>query len=115
VTTLALALSRCPLFEGLDEVALEDLSQRVVVQHIAGGTAVFERGDPGDALYLLLRGRLKVLVPGEAGRIVVVELEPGDHVGEFALLSDKPRSASVVATRDCELGRLALRRTTPRR
>lgn len=70
---------------------------------VRGGEYLFRAGEQGDALYIVDRGRLCVL--DEDGRIVC-ELSEGEIVGELALLSDMPRSASVLALRDTDLVRM---------
>src|SRR5215467_12506216 len=65
---------------------------------------LFERGDPGDGCYWLLRGVLAVCVGSAAGeqRILAI-LGAGAIVGELAMIDGLPRSATVQALRDCEL------------
>jgi NTE family protein len=71
-------------------------------QKIQGGQWLFHQGDPGDALYLLARGRLQAWREngeGETPRLLG-EIVPGDSVGEMGLLSGQARSAGVKAVRD---------------
>lgn len=63
---------------------------------VAAGTAVFHRGEPGDAMYVLIAGRVDVKVDGR----VIETLEPGAVLGEMALVDDSPRSADAVAAED---------------
>lgn len=74
---------------------------------LRGGEALFHHGDPADALYLVLSGSLGVYVPAERGgfRLIAV-IEPGETVGEMAVISGERRSATVKAIRDSELLRL---------
>jgi CRP-like cAMP-binding protein len=66
------------------------------------------RGDPGDSVYVLINGRLRVFVQGEEGREKAVgEVARGQVVGEMALLTDAPRSATVRAIRDSQLVRVS--------
>ena len=70
------------------------------------GQALFRQGDPGDSMYLLLQGRLSVRLEHEDGTATqLAELEPGTPVGEMALLTGQPRTASVYATTDAQLVR----------
>ncbi len=65
--------------------------------------------DPGDALYVVASGRVKVVLIGEAGKEVILSvLKDGDFFGEMALIDDEPRSAHVIAMEDTDL--LVLRR-----
>jgi hypothetical protein len=69
----------------------------------AGGIVVSE-GDPGDSLFLIASGSVRILVVGGHGRpLEIRRLDVGDFFGELAALSGRPRSATVVATTDCEL------------
>jgi hypothetical protein len=69
----------------------------------AGGIVVSE-GDPGDSLFLIASGSVRILVVGGHGRALEIRhLEVGDFFGEVAALSGRPRTATVVATTDCEL------------
>jgi NTE family protein len=87
----------------LGRILLEVESRR-----IRGGEILFEQGDPGDGIYVVLRGCLAVWIdrPGEPARCVrdVGRLEP---IGERALLTGDVRSATVVARRDSELAFLS--------
>src|SRR3954451_25464752 len=66
---------------------------------------LFRQGDPGDSLYVVLTGRLEIVIEteGAAEPKVISVLGRGDSVGELALLTESPRSASVRARRDSEL------------
>jgi CRP-like cAMP-binding protein len=76
------------------------LHRRVVP---AGGIVISE-GDPGDSLFVIASGSVRVLVMGGHGRALEIRrLDAGDFFGEVAALSGVPRSATVVAVADCEL------------
>lgn len=79
----------------------------------AGGEWLFRQGDPGNALYVLVRGRLQVWMDGTAddGRAarMVAEVGPGETVGEIGLLAGGTRSAGLRAARDSLLLRLYAR------
>jgi NTE family protein len=64
---------------------------------------LFREGEPGDTLYLVLSGRLRVVAEREGEQRVLTTLGPGAALGELAVLTDAPRSASVQAVRDSEL------------
>jgi CRP-like cAMP-binding protein len=65
-----------------------------------GSVIVFE-DDPGDALYLVARGQVKVVLIGEDGREVILSvLGEGNFFGEMSLIDEKPRSATVIAMVD---------------
>ena len=95
--------SQAPLFRSLDAAALERLAADARAVTVPGGEYVFRSGDAAAGLFLVRSGRLRVLVEGDEGPRVVRELGPGDVLGELALLTGSPRSASAQAVRDTEL------------
>lgn len=97
------AFSRAPLFRGLGAQALDRLARDAQPLTLQGGEYLFRSGDPADRLFLVLTGRLRVVVEGDDGPRVARELGPGDAVGELALLTRTTRSADVLAVRDSEL------------
>src|SRR5689334_16660526 len=74
-------------------------AQQVTVH---AGDWLFRQGEPGDSLYVVLTGRLEIVIEGEQDKVIRI-LGRGDSVGELALLTESPRSASVRARRDSEL------------
>ena len=102
VTVGRSALERTPLFAGLDRGHLDDVlavGRRVSFEP---GQAIVERGDPGDAMYIMLGGAAEVDVGGRFHR-----LERGDFFGEMAVLAGKPREATVKAVEPVEALRIA--------
>ncbi|WP_205849079.1 patatin-like phospholipase family protein [Natronospirillum operosum] len=74
---------------------------------VAAGETLMVQGDPGDAMYMAVSGRLRVYVAGENGKLMAVqELGRGQVIGEMSLFTGEPRSATVVAIRDSVLVRL---------
>ena len=101
VTVGLAALERTPLFAGLDRQHLQDVlsvGQRVSYEP---GQAIVERGDPGDAMYIVVGGAAEVDVGGRYHR-----LERGDFFGEMAVLAGKPREATVKAVEPLEALRI---------
>src|SRR5207302_9831902 len=90
-------LARVPIFADLDASLLEALASRAHDLHIAAGEWLFREGALADAMYLVRAGRLEVV--DETTNAVIRELGRGDTLGELALLSVSPRSASVRAPR----------------
>jgi predicted acylesterase/phospholipase RssA/CRP-like cAMP-binding protein len=102
---LAIHLAR--LFPGLEREDLEPFSAGVRWVALRGGEVLFEQGDPGDAAYVVISGRLRAAVSEADGERILSEIGPGETVGEMALFSDDVRSATVYASRDSHLARLS--------
>ena len=96
-----------PLFASLPESALESIAARVRERDVVAGDWVFREGDPGAGLYVLRTGRLDVVREAGDAEIMIRTLSPGAVLGELAVLTDAPRSASVRARRDSTLLGLA--------
>ena len=107
-------LATIPLFSGLPEEELERFAELTRERAYPKGSVILFQDDPGDSLFVLRAGRVKVVLIGEDGREVILGvLEPGAHFGELALIDDQPRSAHVIAMEDAQL--LILRREDFRR
>jgi predicted acylesterase/phospholipase RssA/CRP-like cAMP-binding protein len=99
-----LALVLTDLFGELDTEALLDLQGQLEWQQLERRQILFQRGDPADAMYVVVNGRLRVVATRQDGsERVVGEVGPGEMVGEFALLSGEPHSASVYAIRETDV------------
>ncbi|EGB12902.1 hypothetical protein AURANDRAFT_15708, partial [Aureococcus anophagefferens] len=102
---LALAIKRrfimeCPLFKELDAWAIINLVRKLAHEVFVPDQVVMAEGELGDAMYFVIRGRLRVTAVG----VRVALLHDGDHFGEACLISsNEPRSATVVADTFCEL------------
>jgi len=91
----------------IDPEALQALRARLSWCHLSGGEPLMRQGDAGDALYMLVSGRLRVYIDDEDGeRRMVREIARGEVVGEMALFTGEPRSATLVALRDSVLVKL---------
>ncbi len=107
-------LATVPLFRELDRTAVRGFAELTREQKFAKGSVIVSEGDPGDALFVVRAGEVKVLLIGEDGREVILNvLGVGDHFGELSLIDGRPRSAHVVATQAS--GLLVLRRADFRR
>lgn len=115
----SLYLASVPIFAGLDAETLREFDVAANWVQLAGGETLFREGDSADYLYVLVRGRLEVLVArAGGGHQVSGHLGRGGLVGEVAFLTRQPRTATVRAIRDSELVRLsqdALERLLARR
>ena len=104
----SLRLAATGLFVGLDSAVLERFDQESNWVRLRGGETLVTQGEPADDMFVVVHGSLEVVVAGRTGRTRLVDvLGPGASVGEMALLTDEPRSATVRAIRDSELVRIS--------
>jgi CRP/FNR family cyclic AMP-dependent transcriptional regulator len=97
-------LRSVPLFASFSEEPLRLLATVVTRRSVTRGTMIMAAGDPTDSLYIVLSGRLKVMMSDADGKEVILTIiGPGEFFGEMGLIDDAPRSASVVAIEPCEL------------
>jgi NTE family protein len=96
-------LASIPFFASLDEILRLELASQLEPVHAAAGGVIIKQGDPGNGLFLVVSGRLRVSVASGGIERVLHDLGRGAIVGEVALLSDRPRSATVRAVRDSDL------------
>ncbi|MFN0148124.1 MAG: ATP-binding cassette domain-containing protein [Dehalococcoidia bacterium] len=96
------ALSHAPLFSALTPGEIAALAAVVRSQAFAPGAVVVEEGGPGDAMFIIASGGVRVS-PNSASSAVLAMLGPGEFFGEVALLDGGPRSAAVVADRQTTL------------
>jgi CRP/FNR family cyclic AMP-dependent transcriptional regulator len=114
ITQTADFLATVPLFSGLQRDEIQRFADLTRERAYPKGSVILFQDDPGDSLFVLRAGRVKVVLIGEDGREVILGvLEPGAHFGELALIDDQPRSAHVIAMEDAQL--LILRREDFRR
>ncbi len=98
-------LSHNRLFEGLEPDLLKQIRKQVDVLEFKSGEVVFHEGDPGDSLYLVGEGSVKISKEDRGGREQVLDyIKPGNFFGEMALLEGKPRSAMATAAEPTLLG-----------
>jgi CRP/FNR family cyclic AMP-dependent transcriptional regulator len=102
-------LKRVPLFNDLSEAELARFAEVTREREYPRNSVILFEDDPGDALYIVSTGQVKVVLIGEDGREVILSvLGDGDFFGEMSLIDDEPRSAHVIAMKDSHL--LVLRR-----
>ncbi len=106
-TDVETALARVPLFQRVDPTALIALTEDATPRHLEAGEWLFYEGDDADRLYVVLSGRLRVVVTRDGASKAVRELGPGAALGELALLTGSARSAGVQAVRDSQLLEIA--------
>lgn len=98
------SLRRCGLFSHADDATLDALVAALRTRRFRKGETVFHQGDPGDALFIVASGSVKVVLPSNEGSepAIVAVLGPGEFFGELALLDGAPHSATIVAVEPTE-------------
>jgi ATP-binding cassette, subfamily B, bacterial len=95
-------LGSLSFFQGLEPAALQEITDLFIMEKFEAGVRVVEQGGEGDKFYIIVRGKVEVVVKLDSGtsrRLAV--LEDGDHFGEIALLRSVPRTASIAALTPC--------------
>ena len=102
-STNADMLAEVPLFSLLDEQERSTLAERIDLVQVAKETTLFQRGDPGDSLYIVKAGEVQIFFKNDTGHTIVLETaKPGDFFGEISLLDGGARTASARVTEDLE-------------
>ena len=108
------SLRRIGMFEALNPEQLGRLAEEGIERVYAAGEPVIRQGDPGTSLFVIMHGRVEVLVLQDGTPSVrLATLEAGDYFGEMSLMTGTPRSATVTAlveTRLLEVGKESFRR-----
>ncbi len=101
--SLVVALRGIPFFAGLDAAALDRVAAGTRLRRFRRGETIFHAGDPGDALYVIVSGGVKITLPSETGEeAILATLRPGEVFGELSLLDGAPRSATAAALEPTE-------------
>jgi CRP/FNR family transcriptional regulator, cyclic AMP receptor protein len=100
----AAILSISPLFSGLGQAAIDDLSALCHKRQLTSGEVLFQKGDVGESLYGVRRGQIRIETGTESGgRLTFNVLGAGDLFGEVAVFDGQPRTADAVAAEPTEL------------
>jgi len=91
-------LARSPIFAGLPRRLLARLATRFFEKVYHPREVVFEEGDPGRALFVVVEGEVEIVRTTAQGIYILNTLGPGDAFGELALIDDFPRSATARVT-----------------
>lgn len=95
-------LKSVPLFSELSGESLYPIAEIAEELRVGQGTVLFEEGDVGTYLYVVVRGEVEILKNGAP----LARRKARDAFGEMALLDERPRSATAVAREDTELLRI---------
>jgi CRP/FNR family transcriptional regulator, cyclic AMP receptor protein len=97
-------LQSVPLFKGLSSKDLDFLAYSVQVHRYRSGEVIFNQGDEGDTMYIVVLGCVNIFVVDSTSQsISLQDLTRGEYFGELALIDDKPRSAGAIASTNVEL------------
>ena len=96
-------LRKTSLFKGLSDDMLNALAENTTARKLAPGDILMKKGDPGDSLFIIHEGWVKIVTVDSRGdELIINKCGPGEIIGEMALLDSGPRSASVIALEDSE-------------
>ena len=99
-------LKQIPFFQDLNEEDHTQIINNITLEYYPANHLVFKQGDPGDGLYIIKSGKVKIFQgPAESPleQHVLAELEANAFFGEMSLVSDKPRNASALTLENCEI------------
>jgi CRP/FNR family cyclic AMP-dependent transcriptional regulator len=100
-------LARAGLFQGVDPDAAESLAAQLEHLDAPRGQVIFSEGDPGDSLYIVEAGKVKIGRRAADGREnMIAVFGPSDMFGELSLFDPGPRTGTAVAVTDARIARL---------
>ncbi len=104
-------LRKVSIFADLDQAGLAAIERLMEVRSFSAEALIAGQEDPGDSLFVLASGKVKVVLYGDSGREIILSIfkSPGDFFGEMSLLDDEPRSATILAMEPSTLLVLARR------
>lgn len=104
IDRLAVRLSDSLLFKGVSTEDLRVMLGMMKAQTVAAGAVLFRKGEPGDTMYVLTRGSLRIFtVDAEGHELTLADYEPVRLFGDFSMLDGKPRSASAQAVTEIDV------------
>jgi len=97
-------LKKVPFFRTLGKDGIGFVVERLKFKPFGKDEVICKAGDPGDKMFIIINGTVKVVVTSEEGEEkVIADLGSGDYFGEMSLLTGEPRSASVITTESSEM------------
>jgi len=103
VADVRAVLSKNLLFRDLPDATLERIAKIAIQRSYPKDNIIFLQGDPGDALYGVLAGQVRISATAANAEVFLNIMEPGDAFGEIALIDGEPRTATATAMTDCDL------------
>jgi CRP/FNR family cyclic AMP-dependent transcriptional regulator len=98
-----ITIKNIPLFSGLEDKELNAVSELVNKRSFPKNTIIINEGDDTDSLYLIISGKVKIVLSDEDGKEIIISiLEPGEYFGELSLIDSEPRSARVITMTPCQ-------------
>ena len=95
-------LKKVVLFKYLSPAELDSLTKRLQRKDIPKGTLIIKEGSDGHEMFLITRGEVEISITRNDSKLVLAELGESSFFGEMALITDKPRTATVMALIDSE-------------
>jgi CRP/FNR family cyclic AMP-dependent transcriptional regulator len=100
-------LRSVPLFSSLDSKATAELGSYLTIHDYPRSASIFRTGDPGDAMYLIDVGRIRInITDADGASVTLAELGPGDFFGDMAMLDGQGRSANAIVMEDARVAKL---------
>jgi CRP-like cAMP-binding protein len=101
-------LKGLPLLADVPEGMITELSGMIESQTLASGEVLFEKGEAGDALYIIEQGEVKVFAINDDGEEAIYnQMGPGQVIGQWSIVDGEPRIAGVAALSDVEMSKLS--------
>jgi CRP/FNR family cyclic AMP-dependent transcriptional regulator len=100
-------LARAGLFQGIDPEVAAPIVKELEYVDVSRGEVIFAEGEPGDSLYIVLSGKVKVSRRAQDGREnMLAVMGPSELIGELSLFDPGPRTATALAITDTRLAKL---------
>ncbi len=97
-------LAQVPLFSHLPDEGLDELGEKLQRRRFEREQIIFHKNDPGSTLYIIISGKVKIVLPSAEGEAVLVALlSTGDFFGELSLFDGEPRSATSIASEPTDI------------
>src|SRR5918995_601299 len=100
-------LAQSGIFQGLSEEAVDPVASRLETITLPRGRVIFSEGEPGDSMYIVMTGKIKLSRRSPDGREnVLAVMGPSDQFGELSVFDPGPRTATATAVTDVKLARM---------